>query len=170
MGLGWNNTDFVNNKFTIARTIIQHPGEDYVQDYTKNDSSYRTLPMTQDVKRMLLEIKTEQERNRKLFGDCYYESDFVFTWPDGTVVTPNYLTSTFHDVLSKSSLPTVRLHDLRHSVASNLLANNFSIVEVQQWLGHSEASTTLNFYSHIDSSSKKNISKAIEKLLVLDVC
>ncbi|MCL2105946.1 MAG: recombinase [Oscillospiraceae bacterium] len=37
------------------------------------------------------------------------------------------------------------------------------------WLGHSQASTTLNFYSHIDATSKRNITAALENLLPLEI-
>lgn len=69
----------------------------------------------------------------------------------------------FHSVISKSNLPQIRLHDLRHSVASNLIANGMSIVDVQEWLGHANASTTLDVYSHACKSSKDNIANAIEQ-------
>ena len=170
LGLCWQYVDFDNGQFTIARTVIQHPGEDYIRDRTKNDSSYRTLPMTEDVKTLLLGIKAEQEANRELMGNGYSVSDFVFTLEDGTPISPNYLTRKFHDTLKDSDLPTIRLHDLRHSTATNLLANNFSVVDVQHWLGHSQPSTTLNFYSHVDATSKQNISKALEKIIPLEKC
>ena len=59
-------------------------------------------------------------------------NNFVFVWPDGKAILPNYVTKQFHEVVKESTLPKVRLHDLRHSSASNLLAMGFSIVEVQQ--------------------------------------
>lgn len=62
-------------------------------------------------------------------------------------------------------MPNVRLHDLRHSAASNLLNMDFSIVEVQQWLGHGSASTTLDFYAHVDKKAKENMADAMEKAL-----
>ncbi len=165
LGLSWQYVDFENEQFTIARTVIQNVGENYIKDNAKNDTSYRTLPMTPSIKEMLLAIRENQEKNRKKMGDYYLDSDFVFTWENGDTIKPNYLTSYFHDKLAKSDLPTIRLHDLRHSTASNLLANGFSVVEVQHWLGHSQPSTTLNFYSHVDSKSKRNISNALENLL-----
>ena len=56
----------------------------------------------------------------------------------------------------------IRLHDLRHSVASNLLNSDFTVVQVAEWLGHSSSTTTLNYYAHVDKTSKINISKSIE--------
>lgn len=83
---------------------------------------------------------------------------------NGEVIAPNYLTRTFHSVIQNSTLPQIRLHDLRHSVASNLLNLGFSVVQVQEWLGHGSASTTLNFYAHVDKSSKISIADTLDKL------
>lgn len=171
LGLCWDKVDFLHDQFTVARAMIQKKqGAYYLKECTKNESSYRTLPLTKDMKDMLLELKRRRETNKAKFGNGYAENDFVFTWEDGSPITPNYLTRMFHKKISQSDLPAVRLHDLRHSTASNLLASGFSVVEVQHWLGHSEASTTLNFYSHIDSSSKNNIKNALENLLPLEKC
>lgn len=54
LGLSWQYVDFENEQFTIARTVIQNVGENYIKDNAKNDTSYRTLPMTPSIKEMLL--------------------------------------------------------------------------------------------------------------------
>lgn len=167
LGLCWDKVDFDNNQFTICRAMIQGDGENYIKDCTKNDSSYRTLPMTADMREMLLELKAKRSENQKLFGASYVNNILVFTFPDGYPITPNYLTRTFHDTVEKSDLPKIRLHDLRHSVASNLLAKGISLVDTQLWLGHSQPSTTLNYYAHTDSSSKKNIQLLLDEELNL---
>ncbi|MBQ6171012.1 MAG: tyrosine-type recombinase/integrase [Clostridia bacterium] len=45
-------------------------------------------------------------------------------------------------------------HDLRHSCASVLLAQGVPMKQIQEWLGHSDISTTSNIYSHLDAESK----------------
>ena len=148
--------------------MIQGDGENYIKDCTKNDSSYRTLPLTADMREMLLELKAKRSDNQKLFGASYVDNMHVFTFPDGSPISPNYLTRTFHNTVENSNLPKVRLHDLRHSVATNLLAKGMSLVDTQLWLGHSQPSTTLNFYAHADSSSKKNIQLLLDEELHFD--
>lgn len=164
LGLRWRNIDFENRSITIAETLQQHIGGNYT-DTPKTDSSYRTLPMTDRIYNILSVHKELQSERKALMGNYYIDSDYVCTWQNGEVITPNYLSRTFHSVISKSTLPQIRLHDLRHSVASNLLNKGFSVVQVQEWLGHSSAATTLNFYAHADKSSKMTIAESLQDML-----
>lgn len=164
LGLKWHNVDFDKRSITIAETLQQNTGGNY-SDTPKTDSSYRTLPMTDSIFALLKAQKSLQAERQALMGNYYVISDYVCTWADGKVITPNYLTKTFHSIISKSNLPQIRLHDLRHSVASNLLNKGFSVVQVQEWLGHGSAATTLNFYAHVDKTSKSDISNALEQMI-----
>ena len=56
--------------------------------------------------------------------------------------------------MKQNRLRYIRFHDLRHSVASNMLANGVPLKEIQDWLGHADFSTTTNIYPHLDFSSK----------------
>lgn len=168
LGLCWDMIDFENNRFTIARSMIQGDGENILQSSTKNSSSYRTMPLTPSTREMLLCLKKRREKYEPLFPENYAKYDLVFVWEDGTPITPNYLTSHFHKAVMQSHLPKIRLHDLRHSVASNLLANGYSYVEVQHWLGHSQPSTTLNFYAHVDGKTRQRVGEQIADILHFD--
>ncbi|WP_220094423.1 tyrosine-type recombinase/integrase [Paenibacillus sp. YN15] len=74
----------------------------------------------------------------------------------GNRIKPNFITQHFSLVLKKYGMRHLRFHDLRHSCASLLLANGVSMKEVQEWLDHSDYSTTANTYSHLEFSSKIN--------------
>ena len=58
--------------------------------------------------------------------------------------------------LEMKGLRHIRFHDLRHSCASLLLANDVPMKQIQEWLGHSDISTTANIYSHLDYKSTFN--------------
>ena len=161
LGLKWHNVDFESKSITIAETLQQGTHGDYT-DTPKTDSSYRTLPMTNEVYNSLKTAKNLQNERQKLMGNYYVQSDYVCTWQDGNVISPNYLTRTFKSVISKCNLPQIRLHDLRHSAASNLLDMGFSVVQVADWLGHSSSATTLNFYAHAEKRSKMDIANALD--------
>ncbi len=156
LGLKWDNVDLDERTITICETLQQNTGGEYT-DLPKTMSSYRTLPMTDSIYELLKSHKAAQ-------GEC----DYVCTDKHGEVIKPNYLSVTFHKIVQRSSLPGIRLHDIRHSVASCLLSKGFSVVQVQEWLGHGSASTTLNFYAHADKRSKSDIAKSLENLVIIE--
>lgn len=166
LGLKWANIDLVNGTIWIKETLQQSTkemtgGSNYTSD-TKTESSNRTLPIIPSVREELLKQRAFQDRNRNLLDSVYYLSDYVCTFADGKEITPNYLTKKFHQIISKhKELPQIRFHDLRHSVASNLLNDGFSTVQVAEWLGHSSSTTTLKFYAHIDKTSKMAIAEKL---------
>lgn len=166
LGLKWSHIDFVNKTITICETLQQGTGGNYT-DTPKTESSYRTLPMTDDVYKLLEKHREMQAQKRKLLGNYYNVNDYVCTLDNGQVISPNYLSRTFHSTISKSSLPLIRFHDLRHSVASNLLNKGFSVVQVAEWLGHSSSSTTLKFYAHNDKTSKLSIANSLENMIAV---
>ena len=69
----------------------------------------------------------------------------------------------FPKLLAKSGLKRIRFHDLRHSCASLLYAHGVSLKDIQEWLGHSDFSTTANIYAHLDAGSKLTSAQAMEK-------
>ena len=79
----------------------------------------------------------------------------------------NYLTTRFPEILEKKGLRRMRFHDLRHSCASLLLANGVPLKHIQEWLGHSDFSTTANIYAHLDYSAKISSAQAMENGLAL---
>lgn len=73
----------------------------------------------------------------------------------GKLLSPHYLTEAFAMLLKKHGLRQIRYHDLRHSCASLLLANGVPMKQIQEWLGHSDFSTTANIYAHLECNSKR---------------
>lgn len=103
---------------------------------------------------LLLRMKVRQECCRKLCGNCYTESEYIFVNDMGEPYQPNYVTQHFKLVLRKNHLRNIRFHDLRHTCASLLLKNGVPMKDIQEWLGHSSYNTTANIYAHLDTSSK----------------
>lgn len=116
----------------------------------------RTLPLVPFVKERLLELKAEQEENRRLCGRSYVKdyTGYVCINEIGDIIKPNYVSCGFPKLLEEHGLRRVRYHDLRHSCASLLLANGVPMKQIQEWLGHSDFSTTANIYAHLEYSSK----------------
>ena len=73
----------------------------------------------------------------------------------------------FGKLLEQNGLRHIRFHDLRHSCASLLLANDVPLKQIQEWLGHSDISTTANIYSHLDYKSKLTSANVMDNVLTL---
>ena len=108
-------------------------------------------------------------RHWNSYKNCYnYDYDgYIFVDAIGNIIKPNYLSAQFPRFLESHGLKKIRFHDLRHSCASLLLANGVPLKHIQEWLGHSDFSTTANIYSHLDYSAKVSSSIALENGLAL---
>lgn len=167
VGLRWEAIDFQKKTISINHTVaqIRVDGQAVLveKDRTKTKSSCRTLPLVPPFEELLLRMKAQQEENRRLCGNmyCHKYEQYLYVDPMGELIKPNYITQHFPLVLKKHGLRKIRFHDLRHSCASLLYANGVSLREIQEWLGHSDISTTSNIYTHLDFSSKIASANAI---------
>ena len=64
------------------------------------------------------------------------------------------ISTAFCKLPENNGLCSIRFHDLRHSCASMMLAKGVAMKQIQEWLGHSDSSTTANIYAHLDYNSK----------------
>lgn len=173
IGLKWTAIDFENNTLTIQHTVTECNLDgkhiEVASDTAKTDSSLRTMPLVTNFREMLLAKKEKQEYYRKLCGRSYCKEylDYIFVNEMGERWKPRYLSDGFKRILEQNGLRRIRFHDLRHTCASLLLANNVPMKKIQEWLGHSDFSTTANIYAHLDFQSK--ISSAEAMLTGLDM-
>lgn len=175
LGLKWDAIDFEQGTISIRRTITATKTDgvyrEVEQQSAKTKSSLRTLPLVGSFKEIFMQVKEAQVLNKRICGNCYnYDYDgFVFVDEMGDRMKLNYLTSEFPKFLERHGLKRMRFHDLRHSCASLLLANGVPLKHIQEWLGHSDFTTTANIYAHLDYSSKISSAQAMENGLQLPV-
>lgn len=173
LGLKWDAIDFNRGTLTVKRTVTQVKidGKYQIieQDSAKTKSSLRTLPLVGSFREYFMEVKKAQEINKKVCGNCYNHKydGYIFVDELGERMKPDYLTSYFPEYIQKHGMKKIRFHDLRHSCASLLLANGVPLKQIQEWLGHSDFSTTANIYAHLDYTSKISSAQAMEKGLIL---
>lgn len=164
LGLMWNSIDFENDTLQIAHTVVK-VNSTVCKDKTKNASSYRSFPLINEIKQLLLAERKKQTQNRKEFGKEYIQSPYVFVWDNGKPFATEYVSQHFKRLLEWNNLPHIRFHDLRHSCASILLSRGFTLKDVQEWLGHSDITLTANIYGHLDIERKKAIADTMANIL-----
>ena len=162
LGLRWSSVDFEENTIKIEHTVVRVLSVEY-KDKTKSKTSKREFPLLSDVKEVLLKLKAKQDENRRIFGNTYIESDYIFKWQNGKLYRPDYITKVFQKILKKHGLKPIRFHDLRHSTASILYDKGWELKDLQEWLRHADIETTGNIYTHISNQRRQATAKSLEK-------
>ena len=161
LGIKWDSIDFETGRLTIKHTVVVVKTI-VEKDNTKNKSSRRSFALTDEALKIFKKLKAEETQNRKFFGSGYHESDYVFKWQDGTPFRPDFVTRHFKMLLEKNGLPPIRFHELRHSCASMLLNEGFSLKDIQAYMGHADITMTADLYGHLDVARKDMLSKNLE--------
>ena len=165
IGLKWDNVDFENSTFEIKSTIVRHRTL-IEKDTTKTEESNAVFYMLPQIRKMLLDLKAEQEKNRAFYGKAYEDNGYVFVWADGRFFKPDYVSNEFKKVLKKAGLPPMRFHDLRHSTASILFDLGWDIEKIKAWLRHTNIKTTSDIYTHISKERKKLMAQELDNLFI----
>ena len=173
LGLKWDAIDFERDTITIKHIVtnakIDGKCEIVCADRAKTKSSLRTLPLASNIREKLLALREQQKENRRVCGNCYSKKydGYVFVDAMGNIFNPRSVTANFSKLLEQNGLRYIRFHDLRHSCASLLLANDVPLKQIQECLGHSDIGTTANIYSHLDYKSKITSANVMDNILTL---
>ena len=170
LGLKWESVDFNKKTITVEHKVLVFDKEVYASDYLKTSASYRILPLIEVIEKDLLEHKQAIEKNMMMYGNSYNKEylDYVFVNEFGGLILPDFLTKSMQDIIKTNNLKKIRLHDLRHSCASLLLASGVQMKQIQEWLGHANFNTTADVYSHLDFDSKIDSATRISEMLDFD--
>lgn len=149
VGLKWRDIDVSAGVLHVERGVSYTHGSGVVVSTPKTSSSIRDVPLmpaTVDVLNRYKEYMKNKNPNT-IINDAYlfHRSDDLFR-----PIDPNAITRRVKRFMKNNGLPDLSPHDLRHSCATLLLAQGADVKSVQQILGHSDASTTLNFYVKAD--------------------
>ena len=153
LGLKWEDIDLAQDSLRVQRQIARINGE-VIEGPLKTKNAYRTLPLSADAVGVLQE-------QRKKGGS----SPYVFPSPTGGPISPDSVLHMLHRVLKRAGLSKVRFHDLRHTFATLALQNGVDIKTVSGMLGHYSAGFTLDTYTHVTTSAKKEAANTMGSIL-----
>ena len=169
LGLKWSaiHNDgrlYIEHTVTRMKTTIR-------KDRTKTDASYRSYPLPEMLLEKLKQYHEIQRYNKKLYGEDYIQSDYIFTWEDGHCYSPDYLSKAFKKVVRRSPEldDSLTLHSLRASCVSILIHEGIDIKDVQEWVGHKDIQTTLNIYARTNEKRKTKVGQKMIETMFKDV-
>ncbi len=150
LALKWEDINFDARTLQVKRTLSTATGGGFKFGAPKTARSRRSIKLPGTALSALRQHREVQfEERRKLTG-LVTDYGLVFTSRVGTpVYRQDLITRSFKPLLKRAGLPDIRFHDLRHTCATLLLVKGIHAKLVQELLGHSTISITLDTYSHV---------------------
>jgi integrase len=165
LGLCWDCVDLEQGTIAVKRQLIPLKSGLFLQEDTKSKSGKRSITLTDDATCELKAYRKRQLQERLLLGEAYQDQGLVFCREDGAFLRPEEFVKRFQRHLESAGLPKVRLHDLRHTHATLLLAKGIPAKMVQERLGHSTITMTLDLYSHVTPEMAKLAAESLNGLM-----
>ena len=162
LALRWQDIDIEDCSLQIKRSVVYLKGYGYVESEPKTAKGRRMIKLPTFVIDVLIHHRAQQEEQRREAGRAWIDKNLVFTNAQGDFYSASTLRKVFKRFLVSIDLPHMRFHDLRHSAATILLAMKVHPKVVQEILGHSQISVTLDIYSHALPSMQEDVSKQLD--------
>jgi integrase len=166
VGLRWSDVDTDAGVLHVRRAIGRGEAGSYTKA-TKSDSGRRTVELDPATLKVLRDQHRSQSERRLAIGPGWRDrSGLVFTEVDGSPIRPGRLTELWRALVrrhaSAAGVGVIRLHDLRHSHATQCLAGGMRPDIVTKRLGHSSVAFTLSTYAHVYEGDQR---AALAKML-----
>lgn len=165
LGLNWADIDFADQSIHVHRTRMIGPNIGVYEDTPKTASSVRYVTLPKQVMDTLKQLQIQQKKRQLELG--YIGSDAVLQGVLGQPLYPQVLQRWFTRFITRSGLPKITLHGLRHTHASMLAHMNTDKMQISERLGHSELSTTLNIYTHLFENADKKIAEDLQSAYLI---
>ncbi|MCM3789474.1 tyrosine-type recombinase/integrase [Domibacillus indicus] len=164
LGLTMENVNFSDNTITVKHTLVHDTKKDIYYLGAPKNKKKRIIPMPADYMAELRGYIKEVKKNRLAYGSEWRGiegMDLIFCRPDGYPHLPQSFLKYFHTFTENHGMKRIRFHDLRHTHASLLLSKGVNIKVIQERMGHSTITLTIDTYSHL---TKENEQEAVTKL------
>lgn len=163
--LKWSNIDLANGNIHIVENRVSIKG-DVLTKKPKSKASYRTVAIGPTICEILKTAKAEYEELRNNYGPGFCKEAYVIHQKDGSPYHPDSITQKWDRFMTKNNLKHIRLHDLRHTCATSMIANNVDVKTVQHRMGHSSCRTTMDIYAHCTQAMDQNAANIIDSVIL----
>ena len=143
------------------RVVVEHA----VAEGTVKNRRARRVVLDPDTTAALRRWRGVQAEERLVIGPYWPGEDYVFTWPDGTVVHPDVITRTFKRLRDAVGLPPLPLHNMRHASATTAIHRaRIDATVVARRLGHSSTRITEDICTAVPPEADGAAAEAVAKL------
>lgn len=152
-GLTWDDIDFNNYTLEVNKILVKI-GPEWTFGTPKTQSSHRIINIGPSLIKILQDHKIYQDEMRIKYGNWYKESNFICTKENGENITTESL-KYLSRVVNYELKINFNFHSLRHTHATMLIENGANMKDVQNRLGHSKLSTTMDTYAHVTPNMQR---------------
>lgn len=163
--LRWSDVDWGNGTIDITRALKYTPRDGSFIGDPKSETSARVLDLPPGMMALLHETKLYQDDIAANIGDRWRGEGLIVCDWDGSQLHHDTPSKQWRRFADKNGCKGVRFHDLRHTHATILLANNLDAVTVASRLGHASAVTTLKDYAHVLRRRDRQSTLVMQNLL-----
>lgn len=174
MALKWENISFDQEELHVEGNlcrVVKEINEDGSKCYEykimepKTAKSKRVVPLLPGAIEALKMQQAMQAQDKEMYSEIYNDQGLVFARCDGTFLSQRAFMDKYHAFLKRYGASDVRFHDLRHTFATLLLEAGEEPKAIQELLGHSTYSTTMDIYAHVTKKGKVNAIKRLDILV-----
>lgn len=165
-GLQWRDIDWERKTVSVRRSLQKVKGYGLLVKEPKTKRSSRNITLWDQATAVLKQTRIRQNELKLKLGPAYRDQNYVFALADGTPLDPQAVRRHFRKLLDLAAVPHVRFHDLRHTHATLLLAQDEHPKVVSERLGHATIGITLDTYSHVLPNLQERAARKLDELLL----
>lgn len=148
-GLRWKDINLTDRTIHVRQQWLEAAKASESRFAPPKRGSARHIHIQEGLVQLLLQHRARQEAERAELGEAWVDFDLVFPSAIGTPMLSTNLLRQFKKDTELAGLPVIRVHDMRDTAASVMLASGTPLTLVSEILGHQDTSVTLKKYVHV---------------------
>lgn len=167
-GLRWDAIDLTAGTLRVVRTRVSVGGVPQAST-PKTAAGRRTIHLDAGLVSALRTHRARQAAERLAAGGAWTDTGHLFVDELGELPRPSRISDRFKSLSRAAGVPSIRLHDARHSAATLMLANGTAVKVASEMLGHADPALTMRTYQHVLPSMAQEAGTALSAMLGIDV-
>lgn len=172
-GMKWKHYSYENaivkvrdnyGKITYYNDNFEKVESTFEEKDLKTPTSYRTIPLQNWLNQIMYEYMLFVMQQKGYTQKEQLDEQYIFVNSLGNALSSDYLWDTLDKILKRHNFKHLSVYQLRHLFATRCVDVNIPINQVQHYLGHSLASTTMDYYVGYDEETNKTEIEKLEQI------
>jgi len=165
LGLRWEDVDLETGVASVVQSVVQTGRQRWELSTPKTAAGTRTVDLDKATVTALVEHRKRQRAERLLVGPGWKDHGLVFCRETGEPIDPARASRDFVRAVKRAGVPTIRMHDTRHTWATLALKAGVPVKVVQERLGHSTPAITQALYQHVIPGMQRDASELVAAMI-----